>query len=119
MLRESARLLTASHETYNYLHGPMEPLDDRTACLVVGDGREVRLAQDTSALGCPTLLVTSRADVSSAGHLTVLRLPEAASPLALAVLQILPIQLLGWSIARRRGLAVDGFRYHQDDTKLA
>ena len=75
--------------------------------------------QDTSALGCPTLLVTSRTDVSSADGLTVLRLPQAPSPLALAVLQILPIQLLGWSIARRRGLAVDGFRYHQDDTKLA
>ena len=119
MLRESARLLTACHETYNYLHGPMEPLDARTACLIVGDGREVRLAEDTSALGCPTLLVTSRTDVSSAGELTVLRLPEAPSPLALAVLQILPIQLLGWSIASRRGLAVDGFRYHQDDTKLA
>ena len=67
----------------------------------------------------PPLLVTSRTDVSSAGDLTVLRLPEAPSPLALAVLQILPIQLLGWSIASRRGLAVDGFRYHQDDTKLA
>ena len=119
MLRESGRLLTACHETYNYLHGPMEPLDSRTACLIVGDGREIRLAEDTSALGCPTLLVTSRTDVSSAGDLTVLRLPQAPSPLALAVLQILPIQLLGWSIASRRGLAVDGFRYHQDDTKLA
>jgi fructoselysine-6-P-deglycase FrlB-like protein len=119
MLRESARLLTACHETYNYLHGPMEPLDAGTACLIVGDGREIRLAEDTSALGCPTVLVTSRTDVSSAGDLTVLRLPEAPSPLALAVLQILPIQLLGWSIASRRGLAVDGFRYHQDDTKLA
>jgi fructoselysine-6-P-deglycase FrlB-like protein len=119
LLRESARLLTACHETYNYLHGPMEPLDAETACLIVGDGREVRLARDTSALGCPTLLVTSRTDVSSAGDLTVLRLPEAPSPLALAVLQILPIQLLGWSIASRRSLAVDGFRYHQDDTKLA
>ena len=96
MLRESARVLTAGHETYNYLHGPMEPLDPQTACLVIGDGREIRLAQDVSALGCPTLLLTSRADVASAGGLTVLRLPQAPSPLALAVLQILPIQLLGW-----------------------
>ena len=53
MLRESARVLTAGHETYNYLHGPMEPLDPQTACLVIGDGREIRLAQDVSALGCP------------------------------------------------------------------
>lgn len=119
LLRESARVLTAAHETYNYLHGPMEPLDRETACLVIGDGREVRLAQDVSSLGCPTLLVTSRDDVPARDNLTVLRLPQAPSPLALAVLQILPVQLLGWSIASRRGLAVDGFRYHQADTKLA
>jgi fructoselysine-6-P-deglycase FrlB-like protein len=118
MLRESARLLTATHETYNYLHGPMEPLAPETACLVVGDGREIRLAGDTSALGCPTLLVTSRDDVHSAPNLTVLRLPQVKSPLAAAILQMLPIQLLGWSVAQMRGLAVDGFRYRQDDTKL-
>ena len=119
LLRESARVLTAAHETYNYLHGPMEPLDSQTACLVVGNGREVRIARDTSELGCPTLLLTTRADVPSAGNLTVLTLPPASSPLGLAVLQMLPIQLLGWAIAARRGFAVDGFRHHQDDTKLS
>lgn len=119
MLRESARVLTASHETFNYLHGPMEPLDQETACLIIGDGREVRLARDTSDLGCPTLLITSRDDIESRGALTVLRLPATESPLAQAVLQIVPIQLMGWAIASNRGLAVDGFRYHQDDTKLS
>jgi glucosamine 6-phosphate synthetase-like amidotransferase/phosphosugar isomerase protein len=118
MLREAARLHTAGQETYNYLHGPMEPLDAQTACIVVGDGRELRLARETSELGCPTLLVTSRDDVSSAGALHVLRLPVAPSPMARAVLEILPIQQLAWAVARRRGLAVDGFRYHQDDIKL-
>jgi glucosamine--fructose-6-phosphate aminotransferase (isomerizing) len=96
----------------------MEPLDPRTVCVVVGDGREVRLAQDTSALGCPTLLVTGRDDVRSNGALTVLRLPQAPSPLARTVLEILPVQLLASAVASHRGLAVDGFRYHQDDTKL-
>jgi fructoselysine-6-P-deglycase FrlB-like protein len=118
MLREAARLHTAAHETYNYLHGPMEPLDAQTACLLVGDGREVRLARDTSALGCPTLLVTTRDDVEPGADLRVLRLPTTGSPLAKTVLEILPIQLLAWAVARRRGLAVEGFRYHQDDIKL-
>lgn len=118
MLRESARVFTAAHETYNYLHGPMEPLDGRTACLIVGEGREVQLARDTSALGCPTLLLTSRTDVASSDDLTVLTLPQTGSPLGAAVLQILPIQLLGWAMAEMRGLPVDGFRRHQDDTKL-
>lgn len=119
LLRESARAHTAAHETYNYLHGPMEPLDAQTACIIVGDGREVRLARDVSALGCHTLLVTERTDITPAERLTVLTLPAVDMPMARAVLQILPIQLLGAMLADRRGLAVDGFRYHQDDTKLS
>jgi fructoselysine-6-P-deglycase FrlB-like protein len=117
LLRESSRLLTAAHETRNYLHGPMEPLDPRTAVLVIGDGRELRLAQATADLGCPTVLLTSRPEPVSRGTLTVLRQPSAATPLARAVLDILPVQQLAWAVARRRGLAVDGFRYRQDDTK--
>ena len=118
LLREAAHAHTAAHETYNYLHGPMEPLDPRCACIIVGDKREFRLAHDVSDLGCPTLLITTRADVKSTDALAVVQLPQAPSPLALTVLQILPIQLLGSSLASRRGLRVDGFRYQQDDTKL-
>jgi fructoselysine-6-P-deglycase FrlB-like protein len=117
LLRESARLHTAAHETRNYLHGPMEPLNPETACVVVGSGREVRLARDTAALGCPTLLLTTDEDVSSDDALTVLRLPRAGSALASAVLEMLPLQLLALAVAGRRGLAVEGFRYQQDDTK--
>ncbi|MBC6458363.1 SIS domain-containing protein [Actinomadura sp. HBU206391] len=118
LLRESAHLHTAAHETRNYLHGPMEPLDAQTACLIIGGGREVKLAQDVRALGCPTILITTREDVRDTAGLTVVRLPRVRSPLARAVLEILPIQLLGWSVASRRGLRVDGFRHRQHDTKL-
>jgi fructoselysine-6-P-deglycase FrlB-like protein len=118
MLRESARLHTASHETHNYLHGPMEPLDEHTACLVIGDDREPRLARDAAGFGAPTTLITTRADIEPVPGLTVLRLPDAGSPLAQAVLEILPIQRLAWSIATGRGLAVNGFRHQPDDTKV-
>jgi len=56
--------------------------------------------------------------VDAAENLTVLALPEAGSPLAQAVLQIIPRQVLAWRLASDRGLAVDGFRYQQADTKL-
>lgn len=118
VLREAARAHTAAHETYNYLHGPMEPLDPRTACIIVGDGRELRLASEVSGLGCRTLLITSRPDVHPTEHLSVVRLPPTASPLAGAVLEILPLQALAGRLADTRGLRVDGFRYQQDDTKL-
>ncbi len=118
LLREAARAFTAAHETYNYLHGPMEPLHSSAGCVVVGDGREVRLAREVSALGCPTLLITTRADVDAGERLTPVRLPEPPSALAGTVMEILPLQLLGWSLASRRGLRADGFRYEQDDIKL-
>lgn len=118
LLREAARAFTAAHETYNYLHGPMEPLDSSACCVVVGEGREVRLAREVSALGCPTLLVTNRPDVDAEERLTPVRLPEPPSPLAGTVMEILPLQLLGWSLASIRGLRADGFRYEQDDIKL-
>lgn len=118
LLREAARALTAAHETHNYLHGPMEPLDPSVCCVVVGAGREVRLAREVSGLGCTTLLVTTDSGVGADEHLVPIRLPEPASALARTVLEILPLQLLGWSLASRRGLRADGFRYEQDDIKL-
>lgn len=118
LLREAARAFTAAHETRNYLHGPMEPLDPSVCCIAVGAGREIRLAREVSALGCTTLLVTTDDGVDPDERLTVIRLPDPESPLARAVLEILPLQLLGWSLASRRGLKADGFRYEQDDTKL-
>lgn len=118
MMRESARLHTASHETFNYLHGPMEPMDADAACIIIGGGRELRLARELADLGCPTLLITANSDVEEADHLTVLRLPAPPSPLAGTVLEILPLQLLAAEVVSRRGLRADGFRYEQDDIKL-
>jgi fructoselysine-6-P-deglycase FrlB-like protein len=118
VLREAARAHTAAHETYNYLHGSMEPLDSATACIIAGGGRELRLASDVSSLGCQTLLITTHADVEPAERLAVLPLPRTDSPLARTILEILPLQALAWRLASDRGLSVDGFRYRQDDTKL-
>ena len=95
----------------------MEPLNPETACVVVGSGREVRLARDTAALGCPTLLLTTDEDVSSSDALTVLRLPRAGSRWPRRFWRCCRCKPLALAVAGRRGLAVEGFRYQQDDTK--
>ena len=65
-----------------------------------------RLAQERQPRwAAHTLLITASKDVEPAGGLTVLRLPQPPSPLAGAVLEILPLQLLGWRIAVGRGAA--------------
>lgn len=116
LLRESVALPTASHSLRQYLHGPMEALGDGFLVVVIGEGRAIRLAYDVARTGARVLLLTT-ADVAPADNLTVVRLPvlDAAQ---LAVLEILPIQLLANEMAAQQGLEVQGFRYEQADTKV-
>lgn len=117
LFRESTRICTATYDTYQFLHGPMEPLTPANACLVIGNGREVTLARYLAAQGIPTALVTS-ATVGPQPNLLVMSLPEAPI-MSRAVLEIVPPQVLAGEVARLRGLAIDGFLHHQDDTKVA
>jgi glucosamine--fructose-6-phosphate aminotransferase (isomerizing) len=119
LLRECARLRTAHFETHNYLHGPMEVLERDVACVVVGNGRETTLARDVAALGCPTLHIGAEVASPAAERAWAVPLPPCGDPLASAILEIVVIQQLGWAVAERRGLAVDGFRHPQADTKVS
>jgi fructoselysine-6-P-deglycase FrlB-like protein len=116
LLRESTRIPTATYETYQYLHGPMESLTPSQAVLLTGSGREIALATYLAGKDVRTILVTSE-DVAGAANLSVLKLPSVRGALSRAVLEILPVQLLAGELARIRGLGIDGFLYHQDDTK--
>jgi len=116
LFRESTRICTATYGTYQYLHGPMEPLTPHQGCVIFGDQREVSLAQYLADKNIPTVLVTSL-DVPETATLSVMRIPPAP-PISRAILEILPAQLVAGELARLRGLGIDGFRYHQDDTKI-
>ncbi len=116
LFRESTRICTATYATYQYLHGPMEPLTSRQGCVLFGDRREVSLARFLVSKGIPTVLVTSGSTAEADG-LSVMRIPEVAA-ISRAILEILPAQLVAGELARLRGLGIDGFRHHQDDTKI-
>ena len=116
LVREATRTPGAAFETYQYLHGPMEPLGPETGCVVIGDDREVELAQYVAGTGAPTVLLTSRSVECEEG-LTVLRIP-VAPVLTRTILQALPLQLVIGELARLHGLRIGAFRYHQSDTKV-
>ena len=116
LFRESSRVSTAAFDTYQYLHGPMECLTSNQAVVLIGDGREVELAGYLAARGIPTVLITSTV-VPQATSLVAVRIP-AAAPLSTAVLGMLPLQLATRSLATSKGLGIDGFLFHQDDTKV-
>lgn len=116
LFRESSRVSTAAFDTYQYLHGPMECLTPAQAVVLIGNGREVELAGYLAARGIPTVVVTS-AQVPAATSSVVARIRQAA-PLSTAVLGMLPLQLATLSLATGKGLGIDGFLFHQDDTKV-
>ena len=74
------------------------------------------LARYVAGTGAPTVLITS-VDVASTAGLQVVRVPDAPA-MSRAVLEIAPIQVIAGELARARGLGIDGFRHHQDDTKV-
>jgi glucosamine 6-phosphate synthetase-like amidotransferase/phosphosugar isomerase protein len=63
------------------------------------------------------VLLITEASVERTRNLLVFRMPEMPDALA-PVVQILPVQLLTYRMARNRGLSANGFRHEQDDTKL-
>jgi fructoselysine-6-P-deglycase FrlB-like protein len=111
LIRESARINATAYETYQYLHGPMESLNPTRACVLFGDGREVRLADYLTEAGIPNVLVSTE---TRPGAVTI---PKTTG-ISQAILQILPVQLLAGELTRLFGLDVNDFIYTQDDTKL-
>jgi glucosamine--fructose-6-phosphate aminotransferase (isomerizing) len=116
MVREANRLLTGTYETLQYLHGPAEALVPGRGCVVIGDDREVRLAQYLAEQGVPVVLITS-VEVPDSTNLVVIPVPTAPK-LTRSILEILPIQLIVGDLARLSGIDIHSWQYHADDTKV-
>jgi len=118
LIREAVRVPASGWDTLNYLHGPMESQDAATGVISVGDGREVKIAQDMAGFGCPCVLVTRRTDVADAERLVVISIPALGNAMADAILEIIAIQLVVGDMQDAAGLTDITFRYRQTDTKL-
>ena len=116
LAREAVRLPAACLDTLQYLHGPLEVAEPGRGCVLFGSGREVQLAADLASYGASVLLIT-RASMLSTRNLSVFRIPEVPDAIT-PILEMLPVQLLIHRMAGSRGLAAEGFRHEQEDTKL-
>ena len=116
LTREAVRLPAACLDTLQYLHGPLEVAEPGRGCVLFGSGREVQLAVDLASYGASVLLITE-APVDSTREPEVVRIPEVPDVFK-PILEILPVQLLTHRMSQARGLAADGFRHEQEDTKL-
>lgn len=116
LLREAARVPTASFDTRQYLHGPVEVAEDGVGAVLLGAGREVPLAGYLAAAGVAVLLVTA-AGVRPPQGVEAVALPDVPAPLR-PLLEAVPLQLLADHLAAARGLVPGGFRHYQRDTKV-
>ena len=115
LVREGLGLPTTGMGTREYLHGPMESVGDGLGAIVFGGQREVTLAADLRSFGAQVALV-GPADVVG-DQPGAIGLPDIG-PLAAAILQILPVQMLAHRLAEARGLEIGALRRSQPDTKV-
>jgi glucosamine--fructose-6-phosphate aminotransferase (isomerizing) len=118
LIREAVRVPASGWDTLNYLHGPMESQDKATGLIVFGDGREVKIAEDVAAFGCPSVLITKRLDVDPGDNLTVISIPALGNAMAEGILEIIALQMIVGEMQDAAGLTDITFRYRQTDTKL-
>jgi glutamine---fructose-6-phosphate transaminase (isomerizing) len=116
LLREVCRLPGAAYDTYQYLHGPVEAAEPGLAVIVIGSGRETKLATSLAEAGATVLLVTSESVAEQHG-MSVFTVPAQYEDF-LPILEVLPLQTLTVLLATARGVPVGEFRRHQDDTKV-
>jgi fructoselysine-6-P-deglycase FrlB-like protein len=118
LIREAVRVPASGWDTLNYLHGPMESQDAKTGLVAFGTGREVQIARDVAAFGCPSVLITGRTDVPPGDKLTVISIPAFGNAIADAIIEIVAAQLIVGEMQDAAGLTNITFRYRQTDTKL-
>lgn len=125
LLREVCRVPSSALVTRNYLHGEMESAG-ATLHVVVGDGRERRLARTLADAGHLTLLVTTEEtqvvdDVYptplAGGPLHVLALPQVSAPVRV-LLETVVLQQLAGALAEVRDVEIEDFVFEHDDTKI-
>lgn len=120
LLREVSRIPATAAETRNYLHGAMESAG-RTGHIIFGRGRERSLAGMLGETGHRTVLVAQRrnddafaADLPGVSRIELPDLP----PAPLAVVEAVFAQTLVAGLAECRGLDIEHFVFHNDDTKI-
>jgi glucosamine--fructose-6-phosphate aminotransferase (isomerizing) len=111
-LKEISYIATDAYAAGEMKHGPIALLDDRTPVVVVATespvlSKLISNIQEVRARGASVIAIASEGDDEIADHADeVIRVPRTDWMLA-PLLAVIPLQLLAYFIARRRGLNVD------------
>ena len=122
MFREGLRIPSAAFDTFQYLHGPMEPLAEGSVLMIFGDGRELTVPDSVLESGTQVILVTTvlEEEIPAAGHrnLTIVPVARGLGGFVRPIVEIVISQLVMAHAIESKGFSLDDFLYTQDDTKL-
>jgi fructoselysine-6-P-deglycase FrlB-like protein len=121
VVREGARIHAAAYDTYQYIHGPMEPLGPGSGLVVFGDGRELPMLDMVLDKGVKVVLLTrTPQDVPRPDHENLLVVPLGdVEGVARAVVETVFVQMVTLRHTERAGIDINEFLFDQPDTKLA
>jgi glucosamine--fructose-6-phosphate aminotransferase (isomerizing) len=111
-LKEISYVSTDAYAAGEMKHGPIALLDERTPVVCVATqspvlSKVVQNMQEVRARGAHVIAIATEGDVEIGEHAeATIRVP-ATDPMMAPLLAVIPLQLLAYSIARRRGLNVD------------
>lgn len=122
MIREGLRSPSASYDTFQYLHGPMESASEGTVVIIFGDGRELTIPDSVVDAGVKVVLVTTatEGEIPMEGHanLIVVRLDRGVSGLVRPIVEAVFAQLVLAHAIEHKPFPIEQFIYAQLDTKV-
>jgi glucosamine--fructose-6-phosphate aminotransferase (isomerizing) len=111
-LKEISYISTDAYAAGEMKHGPIALLDERTPVVCVATSstvlpKIVSNIQEVRARGARVIAITTRGDETVTPHADATIAVPATDPMLAPLLAVVPLQLLAYSIAGRRGLDVD------------
>ena len=111
-LKEISYTSTDAYAAGEMKHGPIALLDEQTPVVCVATSSAVlakveQNIQEVRARGAKVIAITTEGDTTIAPHADASIAVPATDELLAPLLSVIPLQLLAYSIARRRGLNVD------------
>ena len=111
-LKEIAYIPTEAYSAGEMKHGPIALLDSDTPVVVVATDSHVydkiiSNIEEARARGAQIIAIASEGNADIARHADDVIYVPACDPLLSPILSVIPLQLLAYRIARKRGLPVD------------
>jgi glucosamine--fructose-6-phosphate aminotransferase (isomerizing) len=111
-LKEISYISTDAYAAGEMKHGPIALLDERTPVVAVATtspvlAKVVLNIQEVRARGAKVIAITTAGDQAVAPHVEATLDVPATDPMLEPVLAVIPLQLLAYRIAMRRGLNPD------------